>query len=125
MLDKLAPRERQIVDLLYAHGASTVADVRSALPVALSDQAIRAMLSRLEKKGFVERTDSDRGLLFSPSVPEAKAKQSALRQLVNVFFAGSPASAASALLGMSEKLKEEELEELERMLAEARKGQAK
>jgi hypothetical protein len=39
-----------------------------------------------------------------------------------VFFNGSPASAASALLGMSDKLKEVELEQLEQMIARARQA---
>jgi hypothetical protein len=50
------------------------------------------------------------------------AKKSALSEIVKVFFNGSPASAASALLGMSEKLKEDELDELEQMIARARKA---
>jgi hypothetical protein len=41
---------------------------------------------------------------------------------VRVFFNGSPASAASALLGMTKKLDEEELDELEQMIAKARKA---
>ena len=125
MLDKLPPRERQIVDLLYADGDATVAELCEKLPVPLSASAVRAMLSRLEAKGFVRRRASDRGYLFAPSVPETAAKQSALKQLVRVFFNDSPASAASALLGMSEKLDEEELDELEQLLAEARKGRGK
>jgi predicted transcriptional regulator len=125
MLDKLPPRERQIVDLLYADGDASVAELCEKLPVPLSASAVRAMLSRLEAKGFVRRRGSDRGYLFSPSVPETTAKQSALKQLVRVFFNDSPASAASALLGMSEELEEEELNELEQLLAEARKGRGK
>ena len=50
------------------------------------------------------------------------AKKSALSEIVSVFFNGSPASAASALLGMSDKLKEDELSELEQMIARARKA---
>jgi hypothetical protein len=50
------------------------------------------------------------------------AKKSALSEIVRVFFNGSPASAASALLGMSEKLKEEELDQLQQMIADARKA---
>jgi hypothetical protein len=38
-----------------------------------------------------------------------------------VFFNGSPASAASALLGMSDRLKDDELSQLEQMIAKARK----
>jgi predicted transcriptional regulator len=125
MLDKLPPRERQIVDLLYAGGEATVAELCERLPVPLTASAVRAMLSRLEAKGFVRRQASDRGYLFTPSVPETAAKHSALKQLVRVFFNDRPASAASALLGMSETLQEEELDELEQLLAEARKGRAK
>ena len=125
MLDKLAPRERQIVDLLYVNGDATVAELCEALPDPLSASAVRSMLTRLEAKGYVRRRASDRGYLYSPSVPETAAKQSALKQLVRVFFNDSPASAASALLGMSEKMDENELDELEQMLAQARKGRGK
>jgi hypothetical protein len=45
--------------------------------------------------------------------------------VVRVFFGGSTAGAASALLGMSDKLDDAELDELERLIAQARKGQGK
>jgi Predicted transcriptional regulator len=122
MLSKLPPRERQIVDILYERGALAVADICDALPDQLSGSAVRAMLKRLEDKGYVTRTESDRGFLYTPAVSDTVAKKSALSEIVRVFFAGSPASAASALLGMSDKLKDEELSELERMIARARKA---
>jgi predicted transcriptional regulator len=122
MLSKLPPRERQIVDILYQQGPMAVADICEALPVQLSGSAVRAMLKRLEDKGFVQRKDSERGFLYSPSVSDTVAKKSALSEIVRVFFNGSPASAASALLGMSEKLKEDELSELEQMIARARQA---
>jgi len=121
MLSKLPPRERQIVDILYQNGSWSVAEICDALPVQLSGSAVRAMLKRLEDKGFVQRTESERGYLYSPSVSDTVAKKSALSEIVRVFFNGSPASAASALLGMSDKLQEDELSELEKMIAKARK----
>jgi predicted transcriptional regulator len=121
MLSKLPPRERQIVDILYQNGPLPVADVCDALPVRLSGSAVRAMLKRLEDKGFVQRSESDRGYIYSPVVSDTVAKKSALSEIVRVFFNGSPASAASALLGMSDKLKEDELDKLEQMIAKARK----
>ena len=120
MLNKLAPRERQIVDMLYVHGPSTVGDICTALPVELSASAVRAMLTRLEGKGFVRRQASERGFLYAPAVPESAARKSALSQVVSTFFNGSPASAATALLGMSDKLSETELDDLEQMIAHAR-----
>ena len=122
MLSKLPPRERQIVDILYERGALPVADICDALPDQLSGSAVRAMLKRLEDKGYVSRSDSERGYLYSPTVNESAAKKSALSEIVRVFFNGSPASAASALLGMSDRLKEDELSELEAMIARARKA---
>lgn len=120
MLSKLPPRERQIVDILYERGALAVAEVCEALPDPLSGSAVRAMLKRLEDKGFVQRSDSERGFLYRPVLSDTVAKKSALSEIVRVFFNGSPASAASALLGMSKQLGEEELSDLEAMIAKAR-----
>jgi predicted transcriptional regulator len=121
MLSKLPPRERQIVDILYQQGPLPVADICDALPDPLSGSAVRAMLKRLEDKGYVQRSESERGYLYSPLVSETAAKKSALSEIVRVFFNGSPASAASALLGMSDRLKDNEIAELEQMIARARK----
>ena len=120
MLSKLPPRERQIVDVLYERGPMLVADICDALPDQLSGSAVRAMLKRLEDKGFVQRVDSDRGYLYSPTVSDTVAKKSALSEIVRVFFNGSAAGAATALLGMSDKLEGNELEQLEQMIAHAR-----
>jgi len=122
MLSKLPPRERQIVDILYERGALPVAEICDALPDQLSGSAVRAMLKRLEDKGFVQRSESDRGFLYSPVLSDSVAKKSALSEIVRVFFNGSPASAASALLGMSDRLKEDEIDQLEEMIARARKA---
>jgi predicted transcriptional regulator len=122
MLSKLPPRERQFVDLLYERGPLLVADICDTLPGQLSGSAVRAMLKRLEDKGFVERSDSQRGYLYRPTLSDAVAKTSALSDIVRVFFNGSAAGAATALLGMSDKLDTTELDELEQMIARARKA---
>jgi predicted transcriptional regulator len=120
MLSKLPPRERQIVDLLYERGAMAAAEIGDALPDRPSGGAVRTMLKRLEDKGYVTRTDSDRGFLYSPALADSVARKSALSEVVRVFFNGSPAGAATALLGMSDRLGTDELNELEAMIARAR-----
>ncbi len=126
MLNKLPPRERQIVDLLFEQGEMAVAELCEALPDRLSGSAVRAMLKRLEDKGYVRRTESDRGFLFAPTMSDAAASKTALSSVVKTFFNGSAAGAATALLGMSDALDTEELDELEAMIARARlaKGEA-
>src|SRR3546814_4261373 len=108
--------------ILYERGPSTVSEVGAALSDALTGSAIRAMLKRLEAKGFVARTASERGFLYAPSVEEKTASKSALSQVVRVFFNGSPTSAAAALLGMQDKMSDGELAELEQLIAQARDG---
>ena len=120
MLSKLPPRERQIVDLLYERGEMAVAEVCDALPDQTSGSAVRTMLKRLEDKGYVHRHDSDRGFLYAPVVAENLARKSALSEVVRVFFNGSAAGAATALLGMSDRLDANELSKLEQIIAKAR-----
>ena len=121
MLSKLPPRERQIVDILYERGSCTVNEMIDALPDRLSGSAVRAMLKRLEDKGYVDRTSGENGFTYTPRLSEQAAKKSALSEIVRVFFNGSAASAASALLGMTKQMERDELDELEQLIAKARK----
>ena len=125
MLSSLPPREREIVDVLYERGASTVTEIGEALSDELSGSAIRAMLKRLEAKGFVAREASENGFVYTPSVSDKTARKSALSQVVRVFFNGSATSAAAALLGMQEEMSADELDELEKLIGQAREGRAK
>ena len=125
MLEKLPPRERQIVDILYQRGHATVAEVGEALSAGLTGSAVRAMLTRLEAKGFVRRRRSEGSYVYTPTFPQNKAKLSALQQVVKTFFNDSPASAASALLGMSMPLEADELDRLELLIARARRNRSK
>ena len=125
MLSSLPPREREIVDILYERGASTVTEIGEVLSDELSGSAIRAMLKRLEAKGFVAREASERGFVYAPSVSDKTARKSALSQVVRVFFNGSATSAAAALLGMQDEMSADELDELEKLIGQAREGRAK
>ena len=122
MLAALPPRERQIVDILYQRGPATVSEIGEALANEVTGSAIRAMLKRLEDKGFVEREGSERGFVYAPRVSEKAARKSALSQIVKTFFNGSAVGAATALIGMEDKLDAAELDELEQLIAKAREG---
>jgi predicted transcriptional regulator len=69
MLSSLAPRERQIVDILYQQGPSVVGEICETLDNQVTGSAVRAMLKRLEDKGFVAREHSERGYLYAPALP--------------------------------------------------------
>ena len=120
MIEKLPPRERQVFDVVCARGQCTASDIEDAIDGAPSNSAIRMMLSRLERKGFITHRVVDQKYVYSVALPERKVKQSALRHLTDTFFKGSPIGAAAALIGMSDKVTPEELDQLEHLIAKAR-----
>jgi len=119
VIESLPRREREVFETLCRMEASTAAGVRSALSDPLSDSAVRTMLSRLEAKGLVERASGPDGFLYSPVQQTEAVAASALRRMIDTFFAGSAASAATALLGLGQKLTPEEAAALERVIDKA------
>lgn len=119
MIESLPRREREVFETLCRMEASTAAGVRNALSDPLSDSAVRTMLSRLEAKGLVERSSGPEGFLFSPTQRTEAVAASALRRMIDTFFAGSAASAATALLGLGQRLTPEEAAALERVIDQA------
>ena len=123
MIDRLPRREREIFEILCATGEASAAEVRKRMADPPSYSAVRTMLSRLEKRGLVRHHASDQTYIYS-SVPQpAKVRKTALQQFVQTFFQGSTASAATALLGMSQKLTSEEIDALQRAIDAAKERQ--
>ena len=118
--DPLSRRERQILDILYAKGSATVADVQDALPDAPSYSAVRALLRILEEKGHARHEAQGTRYLYLPMVPRERARNSALTRIVQTFFDGSAAQAAAALVD-SGSLSDEELSRLSSLIERARK----
>src|ERR687884_605634 len=94
----LSRRERQIIDILYAHGRATAAEVQAALPDPPSYSAVRAMLRILEEKGHVHHEQDGPRYVYLPTIAPERAKRSALKHLIQTFFNGSAEQAISALL---------------------------
>ena len=120
MIEKLPPRERQVFEALLALEKGTVAEIQARMADPPGSSAMRAMLARLERKGYVGHDAIDHQNIYRPAVPAAAARKSALRQLVRTFFDNQPAAAATALLGMQERLEPEQLDALESLIRKAR-----
>ena len=118
----LSRRERQILDILYARGRATAADIREALPDPPSYSTTRALLRILEQKGHVRHEEDGPRYVFLPKVSRQKARVSALRHLLATFFDGSAAEAAAALVdGSAARMNDKELDQLEAQIERARK----
>ena len=119
MIETLPRREREVFEILCRLETATAADVRRAMSGETSDSAVRTLLSRLEAKKLVVRRADEQAYVYAPAPEPQALATSALQRLVATFFNGSAASAATALLGLTNELKPEELEALKRAIEEA------
>ena len=118
----LSRRERQIIDILYARGRATAAEVQELLPEPPSYSAVRAMLRILEEKGHVRHQQDGPRYVYLPTVARDNAKRSALKHLLQTFFDGSAEQAISALLDdSSTRLSDAELDRLASLIDQARR----
>lgn len=119
---QLSRRERQIMDVLYAHGHATAAEVMQRLPEPPSYSAVRAMLRILEEKGHVAHKQDGPRYVYRPIVARDAARRGALEHLIRTFFDGSPASAAAALLESADgQFEESDLERLSALIENTRR----
>jgi predicted transcriptional regulator len=120
MIESLPRREREVFEVLCGLESATANAIRAGLSDAPSDSAVRTLLSRLVAKGLVVHTTVNQAYVYAPARAAASVAEGALQRLVRTFFDGSAASAATALLGMTETLKDEELDALQKAINDAR-----
>ena len=110
-------RELDIMAVLWQHGPSTVAEVRSRLDDDVSHNTVATMLTILENKGYVDHAEEGRAFRYRPIVDREQAGTSAFSRLVDTVFGGS----AEALLThfvRDRRLSKEELERIRSVLDE-------
>ena len=120
--EHLSRRERQIMDIVYRLGQASAADVLENMPDPPGYSAVRTMLRLLEEKGYLRHDQDGPRYVYLPTLSRDKARQSALKQLVQTFFDNSTEQTVAALLDMSKsKMSGEELERLSELIEKARK----
>ena len=112
---ELSKRERQIMDVVYAHGEATVSQVLAGLPDAPMRGALRTLLRILERKGHLTHRQVGREFVYRPTQPRGQAGRSALGRVLDVFFGGSLESAVAAHLSDPRRAKKLSAEELKRL----------
>ncbi len=120
-LDKgqLSRRERQVMDILFRLGKATAEEVLNELPDPPSYSAVRALLATLEGKELVRHAKDSRRYVYQPTMPEKKAKRSALKQLIATFFEGSPEKLVASLLDPKDhQLSIEEIDRIRSLIDE-------
>ena len=121
-LEKLAARERQIVEAVYRLEEATVSEVLDAIDDAPSYNAVRTILATLVQKGVIEYRNVKNKYLYRPVLPKDSAQKSMLRNLLANFFAGSPTKAVAALLDVAgSDMSDADYSELKKLIEKARK----
>jgi predicted transcriptional regulator len=120
-LAPLPRREREVVEALFALGSRASAEeIRAQLTNPPSYSAVRAMLVRLERKGYVRHEkDGPRYLYMATSSPGSVGR-AALQHYLRIFFGGSRGEMMTTLL-RHEDWSDEELEALGREIDRVRK----
>ncbi len=119
--DGLARRERQIMDVIHLLSEATVSEVREKLSDPPSYSAVRTMIRHLESKGLLKHRQDGKRYVYRATQSRASASRSALRKLLDVFFAGSPSDAVAAILDVQGKqIDQAELDRIEALIQHAR-----
>ncbi|NIR48607.1 BlaI/MecI/CopY family transcriptional regulator [candidate division KSB1 bacterium] len=119
----LSRREAQIMDIIYKLGEASVTDVLNKLPDPPGYNSIRVLLTILEKKGYLTHRREGQRYIYVPTELPDKAKHSALDHVIKTFFDGSKPKVVSALL--DSKITERELNELSKMIEQAKRERQK
>jgi BlaI family transcriptional regulator, penicillinase repressor len=120
---QLSKRERQIMDVIYAHGEATVTQVLARMPDPPMRGALRTMLRILERKGHIAHREQGREFVYRPTQERGKAGRSALGRVLDVFFGGSLEHAVAAHLSdprRAAKLSKEDLQRLSELIEQAK-----
>ncbi|HTM04335.1 MAG TPA: BlaI/MecI/CopY family transcriptional regulator [Vicinamibacterales bacterium] len=122
----LSRREREIMDILHRRGRATVHEVVAELSGNTVYSTVRAQLRVLEDKGHLRHTEEQLRYVYMPAVSRTSVRRSALKHLLNTFFDGSPGQVVEALIRDDPAaISDEELEQMARLVQDARKGRRK
>jgi predicted transcriptional regulator len=119
---RLSRREREIIDIVYARGHATAAEVREAMHDAPTDAAVRTTLRILVAKGHLRIEQDGPRYDYWPTVSPETARRSELQHVLRTFFGASTESALATLLDMrTGELSDDERRRLKRLIDKAAK----
>ena len=117
----LTNAEHRIMEVIWARGSATVADVVEALKGEDAYTTILTLMRILKVKGYLSSRKEGRAFVFVPRVDRNTAARKAVHHLLAKFFAGSPSELVLAFL-REEELTPEELEAIKQKIIVSESG---
>jgi len=117
----LTNAEHRIMEVIWARGSATVAEVVEALKGKDAYTTILTLMRILKVKGYLSSRKEGRAFVFVPKVDRNTVARKAVHQLLSKFFAGSPSELVLAFL-REEELTPEELEVIKQKIMDSEEG---
>ena len=114
----LTNAEHRIMEVIWARGSATVADVVDALKGEDAYTTILTLMRILKDKGYLSSRKEGRAFVFVPKVDRDTVAKKAVNQLLSKFFAGSPGELVLSFL-REEELTPKELDEIKRKIMDS------
>jgi BlaI family penicillinase repressor len=124
-LPELGDLEREVMQLVWAHGPVTAEAVRERLSRPLKESTVRTVLRRLEEKGYTTHTVDGRTYVYHAAEDRGRVAAKAVQRIVDWFCNGS---VEEVLVGMVDRsmLDQKQLRALADQVARAKaKGRKK
>src|SRR5580693_5851924 len=113
----LTNAEHRIMEVIWARGSATVAEVVEALDDKDAYTTILTLIRILKAKGYLSARKEGRAFVFTPAVDRDTVARKAVHQLLSKFFAGSPSELVLSFL-RDEELTPEELNTIQQKIME-------
>jgi predicted transcriptional regulator len=115
--------ELEILQVLWSKGTASVRDVHETLSEQkeVGYTTTLKLMQIMHEKGLVKRDDTFRTHIYSAAVNKEKTQQHLLGKMINGLFGGSSSQLILQALG-SHQASPEELEEIQRLLNDLKKG---
>jgi predicted transcriptional regulator len=114
----LTNAEHRIMEVIWAKGSATVAEVVEALSGKDAYTTILTLMRILKVKGYLSTRKEGRAFVFAPRVDRDTVARKAVHQLLSKFFAGSPSELVLTFL-REEDLTAEELDAIKKKIKDS------
>jgi BlaI family transcriptional regulator, penicillinase repressor len=124
MANALTDREAEIMQVLWKHGASTVAEVRERLPDELAYTTVLTFLRTMHTKGLVDYKQEGRAYRYCAKIQQQAARKTAVKHLMGKLFQGSADLLLTQLVA-EHKLDDDQVARIQKILEENRSSKRK
>ena len=114
----LTNAEHRIMEVIWAKGSATVADVVEALNGKDAYTTILTLMTILKGKGYLSSRKEGRAFVFVPKVDRDTAARKAVHQLLSKFFSGSASELVLSFL-REEELTPQELDAITKKIKDS------